>query len=189
MTAKNQFDVIVAGVGAMGSAACYHVARRGVNVLGIEQFDIPHELGSSGGDTRMIRLSYYEHPDYVPLLRRAYAAWDELGSLIGERILERTGALYIGRADGDLISGSRRAALAYSVGHQMRARKVRERYAAFDIPSHFAAMFEPEGGFVRSTLAITTMAEHALLAGATLHTRETIGDWHADAHGVEVQTD
>jgi sarcosine oxidase len=189
MTSKDQFDTIVAGVGAMGSAASYQLARRGVKVLGIERFDIPHELGSSGGDTRMIRLSYYEHPDYVPLLRRAYSAWDELGALIGERILERTGALYIGREDGELISGSRRAALEYSIDHQMLSREQRERYTAFDIPVNFAAMFEPDGGFVRSSLAITTMAEQALLAGATLHTRETIVSWHADAHGVEVQTD
>jgi sarcosine oxidase len=186
---NERFDAIVVGVGAMGSAACHQLARRGLNVLGIERFDIPHELGSSGGDTRMIRLSYYEHPDYVPLLRRAYSAWDELGAVIGERILKRTGALYIGREDGESISGSRRAALEHSIEHQMLSSEQRKRYEVFDIPKHFAAMFEPEGGFVRSTLAITTMAEQALLSGATLHTREAVVAWAADAHGVEVQTD
>ncbi len=186
---NNRFDVIVVGVGAMGSAACQHLAQRGLNVLGIERFDIPHELGSSGGDTRMIRLSYHEHPDYVPLLRRAYSAWDALGATIGERILERTGALYIGREDSESISGARRAALEHSIEHRMLSREQRKRYDVFKIPSDFAAMFEPEGGFVRSTLAITTLAEQALLSGATLRTRETVTAWEADAHGVEVQTD
>jgi sarcosine oxidase len=186
---SHRFDVIIVGVGAMGSAACWQLARRGVNVLGIERYDIPHELGSSGGDTRMIRLSYFEHPDYVPLLRRAYAGWDELGAAIGERILERTGALYIGREDGELIGGSRRAALTHSLDHRMLSREQRKRYGAFDIPPHFAAMFESDAGFVRSALAITTMAEQALLSDATLHTRESVVRWSADAHGVEVQTD
>ena len=77
---QRRFDVIVAGVGAMGAAACAHLSRRGAKVLGLEQFGIPHELGSSGGHTRLIRLAYYEHPDYVPLLRRAYHNWRELES-------------------------------------------------------------------------------------------------------------
>jgi sarcosine oxidase len=186
---KQRFDTIVVGVGAMGSAACHQLARRGQRVLGIERFDIPHELGSSGGDTRMIRMSYYEHPDYVPLLRRAYSAWDELGATIGERIVERTGALYIGREDGAVITGSRRAALEHSIDHQMLSLEQRKRYSVFAIPRDFAAMFEPDGGFVRSTLAIATMAEQALLSGATLHTRETVLGWQADNQGVEVHTD
>jgi sarcosine oxidase len=185
----DRFDTIVVGVGAMGAATCFQLARRGVRVLGIEQFDIPHDLGSSGGDTRMIRLSYFEHPDYVPLLRRAYTLWDELGATIGERILERTGALYIGREDGELIGGSRRAAQQYAIPHQMLSREQRSRYDVFEIPTDFAAMFEPDGGFVRSSLAITTMAEQALLYGATLHTRAAVRGWHADAQGVEVETE
>src|SRR5439155_4440450 len=73
-----RFDVIVVGVGGMGSAACYHLARRGVRVLGLEQFDIPHNKGSSHGFTRMIRSAYYEHPDYVPLVQRAFDLWKQL---------------------------------------------------------------------------------------------------------------
>jgi len=73
-----RFDVIVVGVGGMGSSACYHLARRGVRVLGLEQFNIPHDKGSSHGFTRMIRSAYYEHPDYVPLIRRAFQLWTQL---------------------------------------------------------------------------------------------------------------
>jgi hypothetical protein len=92
----NSYDVIVVGCGAMGSAACMHLARRGAKVLGLEQFDIPHSLGSSHGYSRMIRMAYYEHPDYVPLLRRAYELWYELEALSRQKLLYRTGGIYMG---------------------------------------------------------------------------------------------
>ena len=91
-----RFDVIVVGVGGMGSATVYHLARRGYRVLGLERFDIPHERGSSHGVTRIIRLAYYEHPAYVPLLRRAYELWRELQALAGEELLVITGSIDAG---------------------------------------------------------------------------------------------
>ena len=97
MASASSYDVIVIGVGAMGAATCHALAGRGVRVLGLERFDVPHALGSSGGHTRLVRLVYYEHPDYVPLLRRAYAGWDAFGEELGEPLLQRTGALYLGR--------------------------------------------------------------------------------------------
>src|ERR1700722_18921939 len=100
------YDAIVIGIGAMGSATCHQLARRGARVLGLEQFDIPHELGSSSGVTRMIRLAYYEHPDYVPILRRAYELWDELETESGQKILHLTGGLYLGPPNGELVTGS-----------------------------------------------------------------------------------
>ncbi len=106
------YDVIVIGLGAMGSAALDQLARRGADVLGLERFGIPHEQGSSGGDTRLIRKAYFEHPDYVPLLQRAYANWDDLEARTGERVLYRTGAVYIGRPDSELIAGSLRVRAA-----------------------------------------------------------------------------
>src|SRR5438270_8151593 len=98
------YDVIVVGVGAMGSSACYHLARRGARVLGLEQFDIPHALGSSHGQSRMIRLAYYEHPDYVPLLKRAYELWHELEATSGQKLLYLSGGLYIGPPDAELVA-------------------------------------------------------------------------------------
>src|SRR3954471_21874612 len=106
----NRYDVIVVGVGAMGSATCYQLARRGVRVLGLEQFDIPHALGSSHGASRMIRLAYYEHPDYVPLLLRAYELWDELEQVSGQKLLHITGGLYLGPPQCELVAESARAA-------------------------------------------------------------------------------
>ncbi len=96
---NQHFDVIVIGVGGMGSAACYHLARRGVRVLGIEQFDIQHAKGSSHGLSRMIRTAYYEHPDYVPLLRRSFQLWRELQAETSTHILHLTGGIYMGRPD------------------------------------------------------------------------------------------
>src|SRR5215212_6181369 len=99
---SNHFDVIVVGVGGMGSATCYELATRGVRVLGLEQFDIGHDRGSSHGYTRMIRLAYYEHGDYVPLLRRAYEKGREIEAGSGKRILRITGGIYAGPRDGEL---------------------------------------------------------------------------------------
>src|SRR5262245_23007542 len=97
--ASTRYDVIVLGVGGMGSAAAYHLARRGRKVLALEQFNIPHEMGSSHGITRIIRLAYYEHPSYLPLLRRAYELWRELEQRAGEQLLFITGSIDAGPAD------------------------------------------------------------------------------------------
>ena len=95
-----RYDAIVAGVGGFGSAALYHLARRGQRVLGLERFDVPHDLGSSGGVTRIIRLAYYEDPSYVPLLRRAYELWRELEAGAGEQLLHITGSVDAGPRSG-----------------------------------------------------------------------------------------
>src|ERR1700685_152090 len=98
------FDVIVVGVGAMGASTCWELARRKVRVLGLDQFDIPNARGSSHGFSRMIRMAYYEHPDYVPLLRRAYERWEMLEAAAGQKILHVVGGLYMGRSDSEVIS-------------------------------------------------------------------------------------
>ena len=112
-------DVIVAGLGAHGSAAAYHLAKRGTSVLGFDRFDRGHTLGSSGGLSRIIRLSYYEHPDYVPLLRRAWDLWRELEAESGERLLTQTGGVYAGRPDGELVPGALASARAHGLAHEV----------------------------------------------------------------------
>src|SRR5690242_4785970 len=102
----DRYDVIVVGLGAMGSAAAYHLARRGLRVLGLEQFSIPHAFGSSHGYSRMIRLAYYEHPHYVPLLHRAYELWAELEQASRQKLLYITGGLYMGPGEGGVVTGS-----------------------------------------------------------------------------------
>src|SRR2546422_2886561 len=98
-------DIIVLGLGAMGSAAAYHLARRGVRVLGIEQYTPAHEQGSSHGRSRIIREAYFEHPDYVPLIQRAYELWRGLEAEAAERLLAITGGLMVGPASEVLVRG------------------------------------------------------------------------------------
>src|SRR6266702_1422289 len=107
---SSRFDVIIVGLGAMGSAVACHLARRGKRILGLDRFAPPHAFGSSHGQTRIIREAYFEHPVYVPLVQRAYQLWRELEGAAGRRLLLPTGGLMIGREDGVLVRGARRSA-------------------------------------------------------------------------------
>src|SRR2546426_5499554 len=104
------FEVIIAGLGAMGSAAAYHLARRGQRVLGLDRFAPPHALGSSHGQTRIIREAYFEHPLYVPLVQRAYELWLELERQAGRTLFRATGGLMLGKPDGPVVAGAKRSA-------------------------------------------------------------------------------
>src|SRR5215831_5279284 len=111
----NTFDVIVIGVGSMGSSACYHLAQRGCKVLGLEQFDIPHEFGSHAGQSRIIRKAYFENSDYVPLLNRAYENWKAFEKETGEQLYFPTGLVYFGSPDDPLIKGVKQSASLYDI--------------------------------------------------------------------------
>jgi sarcosine oxidase len=114
-----RYDVIVVGVGGLGSAALFHLARSGLGVLGIERFGVPNEQGSSHGVTRIIRLAYYEHPSYVPLLRRAYELWRELETGAGEQLLHITGSVDAGPPDSFVFEGSLRSCLEHGLEHEV----------------------------------------------------------------------
>ena len=130
-----EFDSIVIGVGGMGSAAVYHLARRGQKVLGLEQFDIPHDLGSSHGATRIIRMAYPEGAGYVPLLRRAYELWHELETLAGERLLFVTGCVDAGAPDSATVRGSLKTCRKFGLDHQVfDGRSLRERFPGYQLP-------------------------------------------------------
>ena len=113
------YDAIVIGVGAMGSATVYQLARRGLRVLGIERYDIPNEMGSSHGISRMIRLTLQEDPAYVPLVRRAYELWHELENISGERLLITTGSIRAGLEDSSYYLGSVEACEAHHIPHEI----------------------------------------------------------------------
>ncbi|MHC5024933.1 MAG: N-methyl-L-tryptophan oxidase [Planctomycetota bacterium] len=183
-------DVIVIGLGAMGSAACLELARRGRRVLGLERHGIPHAQGSSAGESRVIRLCYYEHPDYVPLLRRAYELWDDLSEAAGEPLLHRTGGLYAGAEDGSFIQGNLRAAAAHDLPiEQLGAADLRRRYPVFQLPGDHVGVWEPDAGFLRPERIISVSAELAMQRGADLRGREASLDWEAHEEGVTVRTD
>lgn len=182
--AGNSYDVIVVGVGGMGAAACWQLARRGTRVLGLERFDIPHAQGSSHGVTRIIRLAYYESPAYVPLLRRAFALWREASEAAGEPLLITTGSLDAGPADSDVVRGSLRSCIEHGLSHQMlTGAEVNARHPGYRLPEDFAAVYQPDGGVVLSERAIVAHATMAMAAGATIHARESVLEWGPIAGG------
>src|SRR5262245_4263772 len=135
------YDVIVVGLGAMGSATAHELASRGLRVLGLEQFDIPHTLGSSHGSSRMIRLAYYEHADYVPLLRRAYERWNAAEKESGQKLIHITGGLYMGPPTSDVLNGSMSAARQYGIAHDLLDHaELARRFPQFTLPENFRGM-------------------------------------------------
>jgi sarcosine oxidase len=184
---SERFDAIVVGVGGMGSAVLYHLARRGKRVLGLERFDVPHEHGSSHGVTRIIRLAYFEHSDYVPLMRRAYELWRELQAEAGEQLLYITGIV----EGGDRIyDGVLRSCADHDLPHEaITGAEANARFPAYRLPDQLPVVFQPDGGFVLPERAIVAHASRALALGATLHARERVLEWEDTENGVRVRTD
>ncbi|MDH3643260.1 MAG: N-methyl-L-tryptophan oxidase, partial [Gammaproteobacteria bacterium] len=183
------YDAIVIGVGAMGAATLEQLSRRGVRALGVEQSSVPNASGSSGGDTRLIRKAYFEHPDYVPLLERAYDNWRDVEARSGERLLFETGAVYIGPPDGDLMAGSLAAAREHGLRlDELSAADVERLHPQFRVPRGLVAGYEPAAGFVMSGRSISAFASLALQQGAHLSTHTRVEDWEASASGVRVVT-
>ena len=183
------FDVIVVGIGGMGSAAVYHLARRGAKVLGLEQFDIPHEMGSSHGVTRIIRLAYAEHPAYVPLLRRAYELWRELENDAGERLLFITGGIDAGAPESATVRGSLQSCAIHHLPHDvLDAASLTRRFPGCRLPSDMVAVYQPDAGFLLPERCIVAHAEAAQKLGAELRTGEHVLEWRGDDNGVSVTT-
>ena len=184
------YDVIVIGVGGMGSATVYQVARRGGKVLGLEQFDIPHDLGSSHGINRIIRLAYAEHPNYVPLLRRAYELWREIESEAGERLLFITGGIDAGAPAGRVVTGSLHSCQVHNIPHEfLDAPSLVRRFPGYRLPDDMVAVYQPDGGFVLSERSIVAHVTAAQALGATVRGRERVLEWTIEGDGVEVLTD
>jgi sarcosine oxidase len=169
------FDTIVIGIGGMGSAALWQLARRGQRVLGLERFDLGHDMGSSHGVNRIIRLAYFEHPSYVPLLRRAYELWRETEALYGEQLLFVTGGLDAGIPDGRVVQGALEACRQHGLPHEvLDASEVNRRFPGYRFAKDYLAVYQAEGGFVASERAILAHAGLAIAAGAQLHAREKV---------------
>jgi len=183
------YDVIVIGVGGMGSAATYHLARRGVRVLGLEQFDIPHDRGSSHGVNRIIRLAYFEHPSYVPLLQRAYQLWRDIENLSGERLLIITGSIDAGLPSSETVKGSLLACDLHHLPHEvLDASALRRRFTGYRLPDDMIAVHQPDGGFVLSERAIVAYVMAAQDLGAEVHAREPVVAWEMIGDHIEVRT-
>lgn len=184
------YDDIVIGVGGMGSATTYRLAKRGRDVLGLERYDVPHAMGSSHGISRIIRLAYYEHPSYVPLIRRAYELWDEVQTAHGEQLLFETGSIDAAPEDDPLFRGSLRSCEEYDIDHEvLSGTEVNERYPGYDLPDEHMAVYQPNGGYVLSERAIVAHAMQAQAEGARIQARERVRDWEPEGDGVRVTTD
>ena len=184
-----KFDVIVAGVGGMGAAACYHLARRELKVLGLERFGIPHAMGSSHGVNRIIRLAYYEDPSYVPLLRRAFELWRALGHDFGEQVLYVTGSIDTGTVDEFVFRESKQSCDLHDLPHDvLSAQELMRRYPAFSVPEDFQAVLQPDGGFVASERAIVAHVEGAMECGAVIRGYEPMLSWTTTTSGVKIET-
>ena len=186
---SGSYDVIVAGLGAMGSAAAFQLAKRGQKVLGLDRFTPPHAFGSSHGQTRIIREAYFEHPLYVPLVQQAYQLWAELEQACGRDLLRITGGLMIGRLDGVLVSGARRSAEEHRLRHELlTAAEVRKRFPALNPADDMVAVWEPRAGILFPEACVGAHLTLAQRHGATLRYDEPLINWQCDGDGVRVVT-
>ncbi|NJO77091.1 MAG: N-methyl-L-tryptophan oxidase [Cyanobacteria bacterium RM1_2_2] len=189
MAAKTNFDVIVIGLGGMGSATAYWLAQRGQQVLGLEQFTPPHNQGSSHGKSRIIRQAYFEHPSYVPLVLRAYELWQQLEEETEQSILSLTGGLMLGQADSVIVQGSLHSAQQHGLAYELLdTANIRKRFPLLSPDPETVALYEPNAGLIRPEIAISAYLQRAAQLGATLHYQEPVLDWQATDQGVRVIT-
>ena len=184
------YDVIVLGLGAMGSAAAQHLAENGARVLGVDQFAPPHDKGSSHGGTRMIRQAYWESPDYIPLVLRAYELWEKLEHDADAKLLTITGGLILGSAGSQLVREGIAAAEAHGIRYSvLTPAEIRERFPAITPLESDVAVHEKRAGFLFPEECIRAQLRVAARSGAELHFDEKVLNWRAHSNGVEVKTD
>lgn len=183
------YDAIVIGTGGVGSAALWHLARQGAHVLGLDRFPGGHDRGSSHGQSRVIRQAYFEHPDYVPLLKEAYRLWDDLQQASGKKLFHRTGLLEVGPPDGIVIPGVLTSARQHQLDIEILSpREARDRFPAFRIPDELAVVFEREAGYLLVEEAVKAHLLEAQRSGAELETDQVVTGWRSHLSGIEVST-
>jgi sarcosine oxidase len=183
------YDVIVIGVGGMGSAACYELARRGLRVLGLEQFEPGHDRGSSHGQTRVIRTAYYEHPSYVPLVRRAFERWYELEQVAGAKLLTKCECLNVGGPGSAIVEGVRLAKMEHGLWiSEFNAAELASQFPIFRLPDDYVGMLEQDAGFLYVEDCVRAHAEAARRLGAEIRPGVAVIEWGAVGDRVWVST-
>jgi sarcosine oxidase len=183
------YEVIIVGLGAMGSSAAYHLAQRGLRVLGLDRFHPPHNFGSSHGLTRIIREAYFEDPLYVPLVQRSYELWADLEKQSGHQLLLKTGGLMIGPADGALVSGASRSAEQHQLEHEiLNSTNLGQKFPIFNVMDDPMAVWEPRAGILFPERAVQTHLDLAVSLGAQLRFNEPVRKWEPFEKGVRVFT-
>ena len=186
---RASYDVIIAGLGAMGSAAAFHLAQRGQRVLGLDQFTPPHTFGSSHGQTRIIRQAYFENPCYVPLLLRAYELWSDLEDCTDQKLLHITGGLMVGRPESSLVRGALQSSQLHNLPHELlESHEMRRRFPALHPERDMVALFEPRAGVLIAEKCVQAHLDLARKSGATLQFNDPVTSWNADGTGIRVQT-
>ncbi|MEP7254318.1 MAG: N-methyl-L-tryptophan oxidase [Ferruginibacter sp.] len=186
---QTNFDVIVLGVGSMGSSACYYLAKQGIKVLGLEQFDIPNEMSSHAGQSRIIRKAYFEHSDYVPLLERSYQNWKQLENMTGTQVYFQTGLLYFGKPDHPMMKGVNESADKYNIKlDRLSATDTAAKFPQIKIADDYEKLYEPGAGFITPERAILLYTENALQNGAVIKIKVKVLDWSKTKDGVQVTT-
>lgn len=184
-----EYDAVVVGLGVAGRAACRELARRGRRVLGLDRHGSAHRLGSSHGQSRLLRALYHESPYYVPLLRRARDAWRELERESGETLLLDTGGLVIGPPDGRLVVGSLATASERDVPcEELSAGEVERRFPAFEVPAGHRVLLDPGAGLLRADRCMSALRDGARGAGAELRFRDAARRWSRRDDGFLVET-
>ena len=184
------YDAIVIGCGGMGSAALRALALKGKRVLGIEQFEPGHDRGSSHGHSRIIRLAYNEHPDYVPLLRRAFELWSDIEVETGQRLFVKTGGLDIGPMDGRVVTGALAACRTHNLAHEwITGPEIHRRFPGVEVPEHYGAVFHEEAGYLNPETCIEAMVASAVGHGAALKVGETLQTLESFGDGWDLCTD
>lgn len=188
-------DVIVVGLGAVGSATAYQLARSGARVIGIDQFDPPHPYGSSHGETRITRLAVAEGAEYVPFVQRSHELWRELAAATGRRLLVSCGGLIMGSATStgqhgveDFTSVTTALAVRHGIDHEvLSADDIRRRFGVFAVTDE-VGYFEPSAGYLRAEDCVAAQLELAQRLGASLRRDERVTAWRATSSGVRVET-
>lgn len=184
------YDVIIAGLGGMGTATAHYLAGRGQRVLGLDMHQPGHTFGSSHGHHRIIREAYFEDPNYVPFVQRAYDLWAELEGSTGQAgILTITGGLMFGSRDSEIITGALASGRLHGLRYEeFSAREASRQFPGFQLPADMVAVYEPRSGFVAPELAMRAQARAATDHGATLKYGVEVTGWSSDGDGVSVET-
>ena len=183
------YDVAIAGLGAMGSAAAYHLAKRGVSVLGLDRYAPPHTLGSSHGETRIIREAYFEHPSYVPIIQRAYELWEQLEDESGRDLFLQSGGVMVGPPDSTLVTGAELSARMHNLPYErLSPGEVTERFPALTPAEDTIAIWDSRAGILFPEDCVRSHLDIARANGADLRFDEPVESWEPDGEGVRLRT-
>ena len=183
------YDCIVIGLGGMGSASLFELSSKGQNVLGIEQFDIGHDKGSSHGLSRIIRIAYWEGIEYVPLVLRAHDRWLELEKTYNEKLLNITGALDIGLESSETIAGSLKACEEFDIPHEIfTSTQLSEKFPAYLLPEEYFSVFQKDGGFLVPESCVKMYVNESINNGADVKQNCKVLGWESDGNIVTVST-